>query len=251
MAAGVRTPHQKRSRPSTRTIVAVGMAARSSSTWESLNSYGSLGTSTSSGSLRGDVREHDGRIRVHRAGGDQLDADAFEDRGAVGVLVDRHPGSPPDRHEGGPNGSIDCRRWHDRRWIHVEQGRQVADHRHRVVDAANTAGVHAKTSREELVVVLETVLLAVHDHQVGPKLDDGIDVGVLRAADMTQLRLFTESCAGDHIGTERQQRLGTRRHETDHAKPHRGHESSRRRFWRSNSSGVRLPRISIDSSRSS
>ena len=72
-APGVRVPHQKRSWPSTRSTIASGNARRSSSTWASVNVYGSLGTSTRSGAST--AAELDGRVAVGHRRRDELDAE--------------------------------------------------------------------------------------------------------------------------------------------------------------------------------
>ena len=52
-AAGVRIPHQNRSRPSTSTTRAAGPPRRTSARWRSRNGYGSLGNTTRSGASAG------------------------------------------------------------------------------------------------------------------------------------------------------------------------------------------------------
>ena len=70
----------------------------------------------------------------------------------------------------------------------------------------------------QLVVVGEQVLLLAHDHQVGPQLDDGGEVGVLGTADVGQIGPLAEPGTSDRVSPPASQAFGGGGNQADH--PH-------------------------------
>ena len=103
--------------------------------------------------------------------------------------------------------------------------------------------VQPHATRGQRLGVGQAVLLPVEHDEIGGQVDDRIDVRILRASDVTQLRLLAEARAGDDVDTPGEQRLGDRRDEADDPQ-----EPRSRCFCAWNSSGVSVPRCIIPSS---
>ena len=126
-------------------------------------------------------------------------------------------------------------------------GRKVVEAGSDVADRVHVGHVHRQTCRAQRVGILPAVLLVVHHDEVGRQRHDGTDVRVLRATHRPQPRLLAEPRDPDGFETPRQQGLGDRRDQADHAH----YSPSSLAFCASNSALVMVPRCSIPSSRSS
>ena len=98
-AAGVRIPHQNRSRPSTNAIGTPATSRPISRACSGPNAYGSLGSRIRFGRPRRDLRQRHLRVAHERVGEHVADAEQVEQRRAVGVGRQRHPRPPPHRDE--------------------------------------------------------------------------------------------------------------------------------------------------------
>ena len=223
--------------------------------WASLNEYGSLGTSTTSGPSAGDLAQLDRRILGRRLGRHEVDADRPEQRRAVGRPVDRHPRPAPDRHERARRSSP---------LTIAERVRRPAPAFRRRPRAARPTASASSTDRTDVTTTFNPAASSASASSrrfssvsttttSGASATIAAHIGVLRAAHRRQ-RLVAEPGAGDDVGAQREQGLGRRRDEADDSRAAAGtgaHSPSRRCFWASNSSSVSVPRSRSASSRSS
>ena len=96
----------------------------------------------------------------------------------------------------------------------ADAGRQLAHHGQGTRQVGDIGDEHGQAGRDECIVVLDAVLFPVEHDEVRRERDDRLDVGVLGTTDVGDVRLFTELRTGDHVATEREQRLGRRGHQT-------------------------------------
>ena len=179
-----------------------------------------------------DRRQLDDRIARRRAGAQVVGAGARQHVVAVGVGVERHPGLAPDRAEDpwaprqqrpqGSDGGVDAPRQRLRRGLGTDRRTEARDPLPRCRDAVREADEHGQAGGDQRLEVGPVVLLAVHDHQIGPQLRQAGAVGGLGAAHARQAgdhgrRLGAEAGDADQAvaGPEVAQQLGDARHQAD------------------------------------
>ena len=77
-----------------------------------------------------------------------------------------------------------------------------------------------KTGRAQRFRILDPILLVVHDDEIGSERDDRRDIRVLGSADGRDAGEIAEPCARDRRDSERDERLGRRRHQRHDPKSH-------------------------------
>ena len=170
----------------------------------------------------GEVVNHDVPLVVREG-----DAEVRQQVRSVGAAAEGHPRPPPDRHERRTARSRGRGRRPGRR-RDAERLRQSCALLDRVAHRPDREREQLKPRSLEGASVLPPVLFLVDHDEIGPQRHDGVDVGILRPADVGDRRLLAEAGAGDRLDARRQQRLRRRRHEGHD--PHHRRTSCRRPF---------------------
>ena len=187
-APGVRTPHQKRSLPSTKVT---GATRRSSASCRGPNGIG-LGRREHGVDVV-HVVERDLGIPLGRAREHVRDAEVREHRRAIRVA--RSSSSTVAARSGRTLASVPAARAEA-----ALRRRRCRPTRASVASAWSTSStrvdahdVHLEAGGFERLEVLFAVLLVVHHHEVRRERHDLVDVGILRAADVRQLGVLAEA----------------------------------------------------------
>ena len=162
-ANGVRTPHQKRSLPSTKTtgVDAFEDVTMSFIEWVRLT-RGEHDVDIS----RSNRLELQLGIACHGIGVHVFDPEASEHRRAVALATHCHPGSPPDRDE---CTNLRCRGRRERLNVRARRAhriRQLVEGAGHVGDIVDLDRVNVDSLGVESLGILESILLGAHDDDI-------------------------------------------------------------------------------------